>query len=542
MGHGSRGVALAVAALAALLGRAAGAQGELESRLRYRIEAGITTESLDVMDERIHARETLRAFYPARGYAPVWVDESGLTARGERFADWLATEPARHGLRARDYHLPAIAMLEDADRLGSLVDLELALSDAFLILGSHLTAGRLDPETLDAEWIANRRHRDLAPMLERASAADEPGAVLEDLLPEAPSYEALVARLAALRAVQRDGGWPQIEPGPTLREGDDDLRVAALIRRLELAGDLERGSATRFDAALTAAVERFQARHGLAADGAVGPATLRALNEPVEARIDRIRVNLERWRWLPESLGERYVLVNIAGFRLDVIEHGESTLDMRVVVGTPYRRTPVFSGNISYLVLNPYWEVPTRIAVQDKLPLIKSDPDYLARQGYSVLQGWGSDEQRIDPATLDWSVVTARNFPYRLRQAPGPYNALGRVKFMFPNKFSVYLHDTPARELFARDARTFSSGCIRLEAPLDLAEHLLADVPGWSRDAIDRAVESGSERVVVLPNPVPVHLLYWTAWIDADGTRQFRDDIYGRDEPVLRALDEGPPS
>jgi murein L,D-transpeptidase YcbB/YkuD len=191
--------------------------------------------------------------------------------------------------------------------------------------------------------------------------------------------------------------------------------------------------------------------------------------------------------------------------------------------------------------LNPTWEVPSRIATQDKLPLIRQDSGYIENQGYELLQGWGADERRVDPASVDWSAVTARSFAYRLRQAPGPLNALGQVKFMFPNKFSVYLHDTPARELFAEDARAFSSGCIRLERPLDLAELLLAGNPRWTRAAIDRAVAAGAEQSVSLPEPVPVHLLYWTAWVDDDGVLNFRDDIYGRDQPVLRELREDPP-
>jgi murein L,D-transpeptidase YcbB/YkuD len=495
------------------------------------------------MGERIHARETLRRVYPARAYAPLWVTEDGPTLEAERFADWLATEPDRHGLRPADYHLAPINVLEDDERLAALVDLELALSDGLLMVASHLLAGRLDPETLDAEWLATRRHRDLAPVLEQAASSDAPGAAIEALLPADPAYQALIRRLAELRGLRDAGGWPVIEPGPTLRESDTGPRVAALAARLVASGELDMHDGDVFDAPLADAVRRYQTRHGLTADAVVGQATLASLNAPIQARIDRLIVNLERWRWLPETLGERYIIVNIAGFKLDLVEDGEAALSMRVVVGTPFRRTPVFSERISYLVLNPSWHVPHRIAITDKLPLIKANPDYLAQQNYALLQGWGADERVIDPATVDWPAVTRNDFPYRLRQAPGPFNALGRVKFMFPNKFSVYLHDTPARELFGRDARAFSSGCIRLERPLDLAETLLAAEPGWSRTAIDAALATGREQTVRLGRPVPVHLLYWTAWVDpADGTLNFRDDIYGRDTRVLAALREQPPA
>jgi murein L,D-transpeptidase YcbB/YkuD len=282
-------------------------------------------------------------------------------------------------------------------------------------------------------------------------------------------------------------------------------------------------------------------RHGLTPDGLVGRVSLGALNAPIQDRIDETIVNLERWRWLPESLGNRHVIVNIAGFSLDVVEDAEVTMSMDVVVGRPYRRTPVFSGVISYLVLNPSWEVPSSIAAQDKLPLLRANPGYLREQGYTLLRGWGADERVVNPDEIDWSTVTRRIFDFRMRQAPGPLNALGRVKFMFPNAFSVYLHDTPARELFGETSRAFSSGCIRLSRPLELAELLLSDDPRWSRDAIDGAVSSGVEQTVRLARPIPVHLLYWTAWIDAEGVAQHRADIYGRDSPVLRELRELPP-
>ncbi|MGW8369195.1 MAG: L,D-transpeptidase family protein [Gammaproteobacteria bacterium] len=362
-------------------------------------------------------------------------------------------------------------------------------------------------------------------------------------MPNQPDYYLLVDRLATLRQIRDRGGWPGVDEGPALRFGDSDPRVAQIAARLSISGDLEPGFAgDEFDEMLETAVERFQSRHGLTVDGVVGRASVAALNVPVQDRINQIIVNLERWRWLPESLGERYIIVNIAGFRLDVFENGHSIMDMRVVVGRPYRRTPVFSETIRYLELNPSWEVPMRIATQDKLPLIKADPSYITSQGFRLLRGWGADEQTIDPFSIDWSTVTARNFDYRLRQTPGPMNALGQVKFMFPNKFSVYLHDTPSRELFGEDVRAFSSGCIRLSQPIDLAELLLADDPSWSRAAIDRALADGRERNVTLPRPMPVHLLYWTVWVDQDGVLQFRDDIYGRDPAVLRELREDPPA
>jgi murein L,D-transpeptidase YcbB/YkuD len=232
----------------------------------------------------------------------------------------------------------------------------------------------------------------------------------------------------------------------------------------------------------------------------------------------------------------------MADFRLDVIENEQTLMRMRTIVGKGYRRTPVFSEKITYLVINPYWHVPPNIAVKDKLPLIKKDSYYLAREHMRVFQGWGSDAKEFDPRTVDWSKVTAQGFKYRLVQDPGPWNALGRIKFMFPNRFNVYLHDTPSRELFKKTTRTFSSGCIRIEKPIDLAEYLLRGDSKWTREAILAAIDRQAERTIRLPEPIPLHLLYWTAWVDERGVVQFRDDIYGRDKRLAVALQERPPS
>ena len=316
-----------------------------------------------------------------------------------------------------------------------------------------------------------------------------------------------------------------------------------LRRRLRATGDLTGPPASdsfRFDATLRRAIARFQERHGLAIDGVVGPTTRAALNVPVEARLRQIEVNMERWRWLPRDLGDPHVRVNIADFWLRVVEGGAPALQMRVVVGTRYRQTPVFSDRISYLVFNPYWHVPPRIATQDKLPEFRRDPSLVSRLGFELLDGWGSDARIVDPSTIDWGRLSAANFPYHLRQRPGPANALGRVKFMFPNRHNVYLHDTPARSLFGRTERGFSSGCIRVERPVDLATYLLRDNDGWTEARVRTAMSQTTEQTVVLRRKVPVHLLYWTAWPE-DGSLHFRTDIYRRDEAVASAL-AAPPS
>jgi murein L,D-transpeptidase YcbB/YkuD len=350
--------------------------------------------------------------------------------------------------------------------------------------------------------------------------------------------------LATYRDIEIAGGWTTIPDGPVLKPGMVDARVALLRERLARTGDLSpkaRGDGEVFNDELVVAVKRFQRRHGLDVDGVAGPATLSALNVPVSRRIRQIVVNLERWRWLPQALGEYHVIVNIADFHLDCVEKGDTVHAGRVIVGRDYRRTPVFSDELSYIVFNPNWEVPNLIAVEDILPIVRKDPSYLERMGFDVLRGWGADEKRYDAASIDWKAVTKDNFPYRLRQKPGTTNALGRMKLMFPNRFSVYLHDTPARELFGKTERTFSSGCIRVERPIELATWLLSGDAAFDERGIRALLESGETRTVRLPRRVPIHLLYWTSWVDATGTVYFRRDIYGRDARLDAALRQDPP-
>jgi murein L,D-transpeptidase YcbB/YkuD len=251
--------------------------------------------------------------------------------------------------------------------------------------------------------------------------------------------------------------------------------------------------------------------------------------------VQQILVNMERWRWMPEDLGERHVLVNMAGFELDFVENGNPVLNMRVVVGRPYRQTPAFTGRISYLQFHPYWTVPRIIAVEDLLPKFSENPDQLVKDGYRLFDG-PDDDSEIDPASVDWFSLGRHNFPYRLRQDPGPKNALGRVKFMFPNRFAIYMHDTPSRSLFERSVRSFSSGCIRVEKPIELAVRLLENKKGWDLDRINAAIDSGETMTVGLPAPIPVHLTYLTAWTAEDGEIHFRGDLYGRDRRLARAL------
>ncbi|HET8713991.1 MAG TPA: L,D-transpeptidase family protein [Gemmatimonadales bacterium] len=481
---------------------------------------------------RLARRATLLGFYARRAFRPAWNHEHGPN----RLADDLVAALNRadlEGLNPADYHVDAIGSLLAYVRLAAangrtpeparLADLDLLLTDAFLLYGSHLLGGRVDPESLYPLWNATPRRADLGTLLEDALQTRRIARALQRLAPTHEGYQRLRAALARERAFAESGAWPVLPKNPS---------VALLRERLYAEGDLEKKEGAEFDDDLRYALRRFQARHGLESTGALDPETLAELNVTAEERVRQIALNLERWRWLPQDLGRRRVEVNIAAYELQLIEDDEVAMRMRVVVGREYRRTPVFSDTIRYIVLNPNWYVPKTIALDELIPKIRGDSTYLERFGMHLTD---SESRAVDPREVDWNAVTVDNFPFRLRQEPGRLNALGRMKFMFPNRYDVYLHDTPSRHLFAEAQRDFSHGCIRLEKPLDLAVHLMKKSK-WDQEAIESALDEGTERTLYLPRPTPIHLLYFTAWADADGTIHFREDINGADQPLSRAL------
>lgn len=529
---------------------------EVRERIRARTEAGGEIPGALAADgERIHARSALTRFYEERAFEPAWIGDEGPLPIADELVSALRAG-ARDGLQPDDYHASRIAIaIEEARRraaagqapdLGSQTDLELLATDGFLLFASHLSLGRVDPESLDPKWVANRRDFDGVAALTRGLEQGV-ASTLASLRPGQAAYESLRAAYRRYRDLAAAGGWSSIPDGPKLEAGVRDPRVAALRTRLVATGELPpdgavaAGDPERFGEDVERAVRAFQRRHGLGVDGVVGPATLAALNVSAAERARQIRLNLERWRWLPTELGRRHVIVNAANFELDLVEDGEEVFTSRVVVGKPFRRTPVFSDRITYVVLSPYWHVPHSLAIQDQVPLQRRDPAYFGRVGMRVFRGWGDDAAEIDPASIDWNRLSGANFPYRLRQDPGPHNFLGGVKIMFPNRFNVYLHDTPARELFESSRRDFSSGCIRVEKALELTEMLLREVPGWDVARMRRSVERRREETVRLATAVPVHLLYLTAWVGPNRTVQFRGDIYDRDAPLAAALGAPPP-
>ena len=530
-------------------------QGSLHDLIRYRIEAGGVPLNITVGKEPIHAAIVLPVFYEGRIYQPAWTGSHGVLPHTDSLLKALG-QADREGLQPADYHLAKIkSVLAELNQSGQklvnanqqqLVDLDLLLTDAFLIFGAHLIAGRTNPEQIDPQWVANRREADLARLLEGALESKQIEQTLAGMLPAYDGYRRLRETLAIYRRIADAGGWPTIPAGSKLQQGDRGARIDNLTQRLAVEGFYTETGGTDqgfFDDDLKRALQQFQIQNGLEADGILGPQTLQALNIPADRRVRQIVVNMERWRWLPQNLGNRYILVNIAGFNLGVVEQEQQVLGMRVIAGKTYRKTPVFSDKMTYLVINPYWGVPDKIAKNDILPKQKKNPNYLADQKIRVFKGRDESGREIDPSTVDWATVAAGNFPYRFKQDPGPQNALGRVKFMFPNKFDVYLHDTPSKELFTRARRDFSSGCIRVEKPVDLAEYLLKNNPDWPPEKI-RSTIVGSDftaQTIKLPEPINIHILYWTAWVGNDNAVHFSPDVYDRDKALDIALQEPPP-
>ena len=402
---------------------------------------------------------------------------------------------------------------------------------AWLAAGSHMLRGKTDAVKVEPDWTAPRRADDLVAAFDRARSTQMLESSLASLAPKQPSYASLREELRRLLQAGR-GSFTRVSSGPALKLGMAGMRVEQLQTRLAELGYAPASPLGQLDESTADALKAFQLEAGLEADAVAGPSTLAALNRDLSDRIATVRANMERWRWLPDDLGARHLRVNIAGFSVQAWESGEVARVHSAIVGKPFRATPVFSETVRYLVLNPWWEVPPSLARVDKLPLFKRDPGAVSRLGYQVLDGAGN---RV--SDVDWNAVPSGRMPYRLRQAPGPLNALGQVKIMFPNRHNVYLHDTPDRGLFARQARAFSSGCVRTQHPIDLSEWLLRDTPGWDRTRIDAALAGGKETRVDLANRVPVHILYFTAISDGTGAVRYLDDIYNRDGRLLAALD-----
>lgn len=497
--------------------------------------AGQASERADERQGEIN--EALLHFYEARGFESFWFDGEQPNARARALLEVLG-DAYQHGLRPENYGMPELAARISNANLEQRALIELELTQALIEYASDVRAGLIqEPRRLGGLYHEPNRP-DPNDTLIRATASDDFRAFLDRLPPRARRYDQLREALAQYREIAEAGGWPAVPEGAKLELGVTDPRVAEVRARLRVTGELTvtAENPELYDETLKQAVETFQERHGLAVDGVIGPNTLAQMNVPVEHRIRQIIINLERRRWTVEQLGNYYIFVNIADNYLKVVENDETIHVARVVVGQVYHKTPIFSKEMVYARFNPYWNVPYSIATQEMLPRIKENPGYLIERNYLLLTRARDNSSAVDPRSVDWSRYNRANFPFFIRQKPGPGNALGTMIFMFPNRHNVFIHDTASRSGFQRNYRFFSHGCIRVENPHELAMLLLGPNDGWSRERLSELLSQDDEIIVRLQRPIMVHITYLTAWALRRGDVHFRRDAYDRDEELIQAM------
>jgi murein L,D-transpeptidase YcbB/YkuD len=501
------------------------------------IEQLLRIDDLSIRGVEILTQAILLEIYQDHDFAPYWTS----TARTRELME-LISDSADHGLTPADYNIDQLNQVLQRRLARPSAEIEaetdILLTESLLRYGYHRRFGKVKASAMDADINFRRerfQHQSPTVTVDQALESSSLKDFIQMIAPTGPVYRHLQARMSTYRDLANAGGWPTVADGPTLRIGDTDPRVVQIRKRLAATDRIEDRTnlnSEHFDAALKQAVRQFQLRHRLGQDGIVGKQTIAALNVPVGRRIDQIRTSLERLRWVSQEAGGTRVVVNIAGFRAFFFRGGELEWDTPAIVGKNYRQTPVFRGDIAYMEFNPTWTIPPGIMRNDILPAIKRDPDYLASKNIRVIDHNG---KFVDPATVNWNKYK-NGVPYTLRQDPGPNNSLGTVKFIFPNKHFVFLHDTPHRELFSQKERIFSSGCIRVKDPLKMAELILNDPVKYNRSELESIVESRKTQRI-LPSPkVPVVIVYLTASINADGRIRFYRDIYDRDQKVLDAL------
>lgn len=493
-------------------------------------------------------RPDVADYYADSSSITLWTDADGIRDDARELVGMLGRS-GREGLDPGRYHVRAIrAAIDEAEgdpTPESLARTELLLSDGFVRFASDLLTGRVDRREAEVDWELERTDSlGAGSTLDRIREGAAPADVLDSVRPRLPVYPRLVDALARYRDIERGGGWPSVPADASVQEGDSGPAVVAVRERLTAGGSEEerRLAATgtadprRFDADLTRAVEHYQRRHGLAVDGIAGDETVEAMNVPASERVEALVLNLDRIRWLPRRMGERAVLVNVAGFELRVLEAGEPVMRMGVVVGRPEWRTAVLSEPMEHLIFNPYWHVPESIERAEILPAVREDRGYLRAENLSVVEPDAPFGPPVPPSSVDFDRPSDA-FPYDLRQEPGPGNALGRVKFMFPNEHAIYLHDTPADHLFEKNFRAFSHGCIRVERPWELARWVLEHATHRPPTHVEELRASDERTRVELREPIPVYIAYVTAWAGRDGTVSFYEDLYDRDDPLEERVD-----
>lgn len=496
-------------------------------------------QNVSITDENVF----IATFYHTKGLKPVWVTKEGpdkTAAAAYHFISGAEEE----GLFPENYDLAKMSSLMKEKEPSCLAELDILITLNLAKYIHDVSIGRMG--RMDAELYSS----DSAPVpgfspieeIEKVLASKDAASYLSEIVPSGHDYSGLKKELKRYREIEKNGGWNPIPAGKKIKPGDKDERIPLIIRRLEKTGELvsdsEALSSSNYDPKLEKAVMKFQERHGLEPDGVLGQKTFEVMNIPVSYEIKQIILNMDRARRWNRKQDGKYVIVNIAGFSLSAFDNGAEVLNFPVVVGKNQTQTPLLSSQIRQVDFFPFWNVTPNIARNEELPKLRKNPYYFEKKRMRVYSGWGPGAVEIDPRTVDWNNVNLSRF--RVRQDPGPWNALGKIKFVFPNKYDVYMHDTPSKNLFSRTGRGFSHGCIRVSKPVDLAEFVLADSGGkWTREKIEKVLEKGKRQVVSLDLPVPVYITYQTSWVDKNGIIYFNRDIYNRDKKDMDVLFSG---
>ena len=522
---------------------AAVSQEQLTQSLNQ-VLAHTPTVSLDFTDLQADSStvdRVLLSMYLKNDMQPYWVSVNGPGQKAEALLSVLRTA-AEDGLNPDHYQLAQIIQLWKSSTPDEIASLEVLLTMAMGAYVADMREGRAVTCKLDPQLFAAARDNtiDIVAIINQALATPDLVQFLQRQSPQHQGYQSLKKVLAQYREFEARGGWPKIPAGKVLKPGMQDPRLNLLAQRLTITRDLPQPlpGPTTYNPELVAAVKHFQKRYNLEQDGVIGKDTLAALNIPVQDHIRRIIINMERWRWLPHTLDGQRLLVNIAGFYLAGIENQQLEIVMPVIVGKQHHETPVFTHTMRYIEINPFWNIPNSIAEHEMVPKMIKDPQYLAKKHIRIFDGWKENAREVSPSSINWHTIGKGIRHYRLRQDPGPDNALGRIKFMFPNKYNVYMHDTPAHNLFKSNNRSFSHGCIRVSDARGLALYLLnKDTGGWTRERIDKLIAAGKRLIVPLKKPFPVHILYRTVLVaPRDNTVHFYADVYGRAPLLAQAV------
>ena len=464
-----------------------------------------------------------------------WLKNQQLTAHAVDAINFISSA-SKHGLNPEKYHLTELKQFEPSQDEATSKQFEQLLNESLLSFISDLQVGQFKASEADPQWFIPQATFNAAEFLQQAVRQPHLKDELNRLIPNTPEYNQLIETLAQYQAYAEQGSWQKIPSSKLLRVNTDHSSIALIRARLAYEAPLLTLSASDnaryYDQQLEQAVKNFQTKYNLKIDGVIGRDTIDAMNISAQDRVKQIQIALERHRWMPKELGPRYLMINLASYQLSAIENGEEKLAMRVIIGRKDRQTPSFTANMRNIVFNPYWNVPTKLAVLDLLPKQQADLNYFYSHDIRVFSREIGHKTEHNTYSIDWQSLSAQNFPYLLRQDPGKHNALGQLKFMFKNPWGIYLHDTSHRSLFARDKRSLSSGCIRVQDPVALADFTLSNTP---EEKIIAILKSNNNKGLLIDNPLQIYAVYFTVSIDNDHVR-FSPDIYKRDQHMAKLL------